>query len=59
MEVAGILYVHLVNFMAIWYMLWPFGIFYGYLVYHFPVLVCCTEKNLAALSIWTGEVNIL
>jgi hypothetical protein len=28
--------------MAIWYILWSFGIF-------FPVLVCCTEKNLAAL----------
>jgi hypothetical protein len=25
--------VHLVYFMAGWYILWPFGIFYGYLVY--------------------------
>jgi hypothetical protein len=23
----------LVYFMAIWYILWPFGIFYGHLVY--------------------------
>jgi hypothetical protein len=28
--------------MAFWHILWPFGIF-------FPVLVCCTEKNLATL----------
>jgi hypothetical protein len=27
---------HLVYFMAIWYSLWPFGIFYGYLVYFSP-----------------------
>jgi hypothetical protein len=30
-----------------------FGIFYGHLVY-FPVLVCCTKKNLANL---VGFVN--
>jgi hypothetical protein len=47
MEDVGILYVHLVYFTAIWfifvafwYILWLFGIF-------FPVLVCCTKKNLA------------
>jgi hypothetical protein len=28
--------------------LWPFGIFYGLLVY-FPFLVFCTNKNLATL----------
>jgi hypothetical protein len=28
--------------MAIWYILWPFGIFS-------PVLVCCSKKNLATL----------
>jgi hypothetical protein len=46
----------LVYFMAIrsvlcttvWYILWPFGKLSGHLVY-FPVLVCCTEKNLATL----------
>jgi hypothetical protein len=45
-----------------WYILWPFGIFYGHeeffitilyicaqLVYFFPVLVCCNKKNLATL----------
>jgi hypothetical protein len=46
-----------------WYILWPFGLFYGHLVYfvvtwyilwsfgiYFSVLVCCTEKNLATLG---------
>jgi hypothetical protein len=51
MEGPGKLYVHLVYFMAIWYSLWPFGIFNGYLVYLFPVLVCCTKKNLATLVV--------
>jgi hypothetical protein len=42
-----------------WYILWPFDLFYGHLVYFFatlyiygiffPVLVCCTKKNLATL----------
>jgi hypothetical protein len=45
-----------------WYILCPFGLFYGNLVYFvviwsilwpfgifFPVLVCCTKKNLATL----------
>jgi hypothetical protein len=34
--------------MANWYIWWPFGLFYGYLVC-FPVLVCCTKKNRATL----------
>jgi hypothetical protein len=29
--------------MAIWSILWPFGIF-------FPYLVCCTKENLASLG---------
>jgi hypothetical protein len=41
-----------------WYILWPFGLFYGHLIYFvdfiviwyiFPFLVCCTKKNLATL----------
>jgi hypothetical protein len=42
-------------FKDIWYILWQFGIFCGILVYFvaiwyiFPVLVCCTKKNLAVL----------
>jgi hypothetical protein len=30
------------TFLAIWYILWPFGIF-------FPILVCGTQENLATL----------
>jgi hypothetical protein len=44
-------------FRAIWSILRPTGIFYGHfgtfcghLVLFLPVLVCCTEKNLATLS---------
>jgi hypothetical protein len=38
--------------MAIWYILWPFGTFYGHLAYViFDTLVCCTKKNLAALQV--------
>jgi hypothetical protein len=46
----------LIYFMAIWYILHPFGIFYDHLVhfviiwYIFPVLVSCTKKNLATLT---------
>jgi hypothetical protein len=49
MEDVGKFYGHLVYFASIWYILWPFGIFYGYLVL-FPVLVCCTKNNLATLQ---------
>jgi hypothetical protein len=35
MEDVGIFYGHLAYFVAIWYI--------------FPVLVCCTKKNLATL----------
>jgi hypothetical protein len=38
----GLFYGHWKYFMAIWNILWSFGIF-------FPVLVCCTKKNLATL----------
>jgi hypothetical protein len=42
-------YCHLVYFVAIWNSLWLFGMF-------FPVLVCCTKKNLATLlSLWAGS----
>jgi hypothetical protein len=49
MEGVGLLFVHLVYFMAIWYFLWPLGKFYGFWVDLFPVLVCFTMKNLATL----------
>jgi hypothetical protein len=44
MEDVGIFCGHLVNFSAIWYILWPFdkfGIFSGHLVY-------CTNEDLAS-----------
>jgi hypothetical protein len=48
----GLQWKMLVYYKAIWsifgYIVWSFVIFYGYLVY-FPVLVCCTKKNLATL----------
>jgi hypothetical protein len=49
MEDVGVFY-------AIWYILLPFGIVYGHLVYFlviwyiFPVLVRCNKKNLATLT---------
>jgi hypothetical membrane protein len=38
----GIFHCHLEYFMAIWHIMWAF-------LYIFPVLVCCTKKNLATL----------
>jgi hypothetical protein len=46
----------LVYFMSIRYILRPFAIFYGHLVYFlviwyiFPILVSCSKKNLATLA---------
>jgi hypothetical protein len=52
----------LVYFMSIWYILQTFAIFYGHLVYFlviwyiFPILVCCSKKNLATLlASFSGE----
>jgi hypothetical protein len=52
MDDVGIFYDRLVYFTAIRYILWPFGVFYDTLVYFFPVLVCCTKKNLATLPMY-------
>jgi hypothetical protein len=47
----------LIYFMAIWNILWRFGIIYDHLVhiffiwYIFPVLVSCNKKNLATLFV--------
>jgi hypothetical protein len=38
-----LIYGQMVYFMAIWYLWLSFGTY-------FPVLVCCTEKNLATLT---------
>jgi hypothetical protein len=54
-DVCMFMYGNLLDFTAIWYILRPFGIFVGGLVYlweiryGFPVLACCTKKNLATL----------
>jgi hypothetical protein len=50
-EDVGIFYRHLVYFTAIWYTLWTFGMF-------FPVLVCCTKKNLASLQQLKPEIYV-
>jgi hypothetical protein len=39
----------LINIMDIASILLPFGTFYGHFGIFFPVLVCCTKKNLATL----------
>jgi hypothetical protein len=45
----GLFYSHFEYVMAIWHILWQLGIFF------FSVLVCSTEKNLAALPQRRGE----
>jgi hypothetical protein len=51
MENVGIFDGRLVYFTAIWCISWPFVTFYGYTFGIFsPVLVRCTKKNLATLS---------
>jgi hypothetical protein len=55
----------LVYFMAIWSILRSFGIFYGHLIYFvairyiFPVLLCCTKKNLATLRLCRKKLFFL
>jgi hypothetical protein len=62
MEDVCTFYGRLAYFMAVWLILWPFGLFYGRLAYFmaigyifwtfglfFPVLVYCTKKTLATL----------
>jgi hypothetical protein len=36
---------YLINFTAIWSILWQFGIFYGYSVYFSPFGMLCQEKS--------------
>jgi hypothetical protein len=50
MKDVGKFYGHLVNFTAVSYILWTFGIFCDHFgICIFPVLVSCTKKNLATL----------
>jgi hypothetical protein len=50
-------YGRLVYFMAIWYILQPFGIFYAHLIIFvnlecfFSFLICCTKKNMATIRL--------
>jgi hypothetical protein len=44
MDDAGVFYVHLMYFTAIWYTLWPFSIFYGYLIYFSRLGILSQEK---------------
>jgi hypothetical protein len=44
MEDVAMFYGRLVYLTAIWYILWPFGVFYGHLV-HFPALLFCAKKK--------------
>jgi hypothetical protein len=49
MNDVGMFHGRFVYFTAIWYSLWPFGIFV--VIWHvFPVLVYRTNKNLATLD---------
>jgi hypothetical protein len=50
MKVVGLFYDHLVYFSASWNILWLFDVFLV-IWYIFPILVCCTKKNLAILRI--------
>jgi hypothetical protein len=50
MEYVGIFYGRLVQFMTIWYNIWPFGIVCGHLVYTlFLFWYVWAKKNLATL----------
>jgi hypothetical protein len=51
--------------MAIWYLVAsPFDVFYGNLVHfvvlgtYFPILVCCSETNLATLDLLTRSADL-
>jgi hypothetical protein len=50
METISIFFGHLEYFMAMSYILWTLGIFYGMKVF-FKVLVCSSKKNLATLPL--------
>jgi hypothetical protein len=51
MEYDCILNGHLLYFTAIWYILWPFWYILWSFGIFFPVLVLCTRKNLATLTV--------
>jgi hypothetical protein len=60
---VGIFCGQLVYFVVSWYILWSFGTLCGHLGhfmafwYIFPILECCTKKNLATLQFcWRRQV---
>jgi hypothetical protein len=57
MEDVGIFCGHLVNFTAIWYILWPFDIFSTGLVYFSPFRYFAPGKNLLALLYPDGKIQ--
>jgi hypothetical protein len=59
MEEAGIFYDHLIYLKDIWYNLWPFGIYVGYLVYFLAVLVRVTEKKIWQPCVDVGKCGVL
>jgi hypothetical protein len=52
----GIFYLHLVYFISIWYILWLYD--HRDMSYMYPVLLCCTKKNIAN-QILTTSTTIL
>jgi phosphotransferase system glucose/maltose/N-acetylglucosamine-specific IIC component len=60
MDDVGIFYGHLVDFAAIWYILWTFIVYFVVIWYIFLVLVSCTKKNLATPNLksrQSGQVS--
>jgi hypothetical protein len=60
-HLPSLFYSHLVYFVAIWYILWPFGIFCGYLVYFVAIWyilrsfgMLCEEKSGSSGAPCTG-----
>jgi hypothetical protein len=45
MDYVGLIHVHLVYCAAIWYILRPFGIFYGFSIYFSPFDMLYHEKS--------------
>jgi hypothetical protein len=57
-EDAGILYGHLANLPAIWYILWHFGIFCGYLVYFPRFGILHHEKSGNPETEWKLKIRV-
>jgi hypothetical protein len=51
-------YDHFVYFTDIWYILWPFGIFYGYVVYFSRFGVLYQEQSGNTMYVATDEISV-